>query len=153
MNAYTDAERKNLLTPVMDVDLNQEVWIELSTDGLQGGAVKLVTDSCWVTSDPLPTADLKYDLIIDGCPDLNDGTVGIEGNGLGTSNYFWFRMFQFVSSSDFYLHCEVNLCVEQDCSPDCSQPGGRRRRALQESRGERLRDKRSGDFISMGWSN
>nr|XP_057908108.1 alpha-tectorin-like [Doryrhamphus excisus] len=149
MNAYTDAARTNMLTPDMDVDLNQEVWIELTTEGLQGAAVQLVTDSCWVTSDPSPTAAMKYDLIVDGCPDLNDGTVEIKGNGMGKDNYFSFRMFQFVSSRDFFLHCQVNLCVDQDCSPDCSQPPARRRRALQESRSEKLR----GDFISLGWSN
>ncbi|XP_061920377.1 uncharacterized protein LOC133660966 [Entelurus aequoreus] len=150
MKAYTDVGRRVLLTPDMEVELNQQVWIELSTEGLSEQFVKVVTDSCWATNNSLPTANLRYDLIIDGCPNLSDGTVEIVGNGLGTENYFSFRMFQFVNSDNFYLHCTVSLCVEPDCTPTCSQPSTRRRRALQRKRRDNYE---SSGLISVGWSN
>ncbi|XP_061745396.1 uncharacterized protein LOC133544253 isoform X2 [Nerophis ophidion] len=152
MKAYTDPGRRVMLTENMEVELNQQVWIELSTEGLRGEFVKLVTDSCWATNDSLPTANLRYDLISDGCPNLSDGTVEIVGNGLGTENYFSFRMFQFLNSSNFYLHCAVSLCVDADCTPTCSQPSGRRRRALQRTRDGQRNNYESGGVISVGWS-
>ena len=41
------------------------------------------------------------------------------GNGVGTSNYFSFKMFQFSGEdADLYLHCEVKLCPTQSGSCD-----------------------------------
>ncbi|XP_077371498.1 alpha-tectorin-like [Festucalex cinctus] len=146
MQAYTDSERTQLLAPNAYLALNQQIWIQLSGDGLDGNTVKIVTQSCWVTQEPSPNATLRYDLIIDGCPNLQDGTVEIADNGNGMDNYFSFRMFQFVDSASFYLHCNVNLCVKQQCAPDCSGSAGRRRRALKEASEEF-----GGDLLSMEW--
>ncbi|XP_077439974.1 uromodulin-like [Vanacampus margaritifer] len=146
MQAYTDSERTQLLESGTYLALKQQIWIQLRAEGLDGNTVKIVTQSCWVTQDSSPNATLKYDLIIDGCPNLQDGTVEMVGNGLGMDNYFSFQMFQFVDSSDFYLHCNVNLCVKPQCAPDCSGVSGRRRRAVKENLEEF-----GGDLLSMEW--
>uniref|UniRef100_A0A3Q2Y721 ZP domain-containing protein n=1 Tax=Hippocampus comes TaxID=109280 RepID=A0A3Q2Y721_HIPCM len=118
MQAYSDSGRTQLLEPNAELDLNQQVWIELSADELDGNTVKIVTESCWVTQQPMPNDTLRYDLIVDGsCPNIEDGTVEVVGNGLGKDNYFSFRMFQFVDSTSFYLHCNVNLCASPQCAP------------------------------------
>ncbi|XP_019732764.1 alpha-tectorin-like isoform X2 [Hippocampus comes] len=144
MQAYSDSGRTQLLEPNAELDLNQQVWIELSADELDGNTVKIVTESCWVTQQPMPNDTLRYDLIVDGCPNIEDGTVEVVGNGLGKDNYFSFRMFQFVDSTSFYLHCNVNLCASPQCAPTCAQ--GRRRRALKET-AENL----DGGLISLEW--
>ncbi|XP_072233021.1 alpha-tectorin-like [Leuresthes tenuis] len=120
MKAYTDAGRTQVLDSSTDVVLNQKIWVELETDGLDEDLVAVVTDSCWATSQESSSSTPRYDLIQDGCPNTADQTVEVEGNGEGTFNYFSFNMFQFSgSSSEVYLHCKLELCVKQNnvCVP------------------------------------
>ncbi|KAL7370027.1 hypothetical protein ABVT39_016779 [Epinephelus coioides] len=147
MRAYTDPEHIHRIRPTTEIQLNQRVWLELKTEGLDSNMVALVTDSCWATSQPLANDTLRYNLIINGCG--NDSTVEVEGNGMGTSNSFSFNVFQFTGhSGDIYLHCEVKLCLkqEEDCTVAC---GSKRRRRS-------LRSKFAGGnsaLISMSWNN
>ncbi|XP_057712368.1 uncharacterized protein LOC130929290 [Corythoichthys intestinalis] len=149
MQVYMNSERTELMKPNTELELNQQIWIQLSIDGMDGSVVKLVTKSCWVTEQPAPSSTTRYDLIIDGCPNREDGTVEVHNNGLGNNNYFSFRMFQFLDSLSFYLHCSVDLCVKQQCQPTCNVISKRRRRAL--------RNNMSGDLhkglISLEWIN
>ncbi|KAF3698203.1 Alpha-tectorin Precursor [Channa argus] len=149
MNVYNDAERTQAVDPSTAVQLDQSIWVELKTDGLDDSLVAVVTDSCWATSEPSPSGSLRYDLIINGCANPTDQTVKVEGNGLGTSNYFTFNLFQFTGKSgDIYLHCKLQLCIkENNCLPVC-KGASRRRRSL--------RPKNKDDaaaVISMAWSN
>lgn len=66
MNAYTDAGLSQALRPSDNVSLNEKIWVKLDTDGLEGGFVDLVTDSCWATSQSSPNATPRYDLIRGG---------------------------------------------------------------------------------------
>ncbi|XP_035531005.1 IgGFc-binding protein-like [Morone saxatilis] len=129
MKAYTDAGRTQAVESNSKIQLNQKIWVELETDGLDGNSVAVVTDSCWATNQASPNGSVKYDLIKKGCANSADQTVKVEGNGQGTSNYFSFNMFQFSgNSTDLYLHCKLDLCVTQNntCNPVCN--GGSRRR-------------------------
>lgn len=59
-------------------------------------------------------------LVLSSCPNPADQTVKVDGNGMGTSNYFSFNTFQFSGNSgDVYLHCKIELCVKQSntCAP------------------------------------
>lgn len=60
-------------------------------------------------------------LFLCSCANPSDQTVQVVANGLGTSNYFSFSMFQFTGKSgDLYLHCKLNLCVKEKnktCAP------------------------------------
>ncbi|XP_074514400.1 alpha-tectorin-like [Sebastes fasciatus] len=148
MTAYTDADRTNTIQPSTDVQLDEKIWVELKTDGLDENMVVVVTDSCWATDQPSPSGSLRYDLIIDGCPNSADQTVKVEGNGLGTSNYFSFKTFHFTGETgDIYLHCKLELCITQNnaCAPSCSQ-GGRRRRSAMSKYDE------NPAFITMAWT-
>ncbi|XP_041821682.1 uncharacterized protein LOC121626989 [Chelmon rostratus] len=147
MKAYTDAGRTQAVDSNTEVQLNQQIWVQLETDGLDDGLVALVTDSCWAADQ---AESLRYNLIVDGCANPDDQTVNVVGNGEGTSSYFSFNMFQFSrSSSEVSVHCKVNLCanLNQTCIPDCN--GGDRKRR---SAGSRYSDEAPA-FISMTWTS
>uniref|UniRef100_A0A3Q1BKT2 ZP domain-containing protein n=1 Tax=Amphiprion ocellaris TaxID=80972 RepID=A0A3Q1BKT2_AMPOC len=150
MKAYTSADRLKAIKSSTDIKLNEQLWVELKTDGLDEKMVAVVTAPCWATNQPSPTGSLRYDLIINGCPNPTDETVKMEENGLGTSKYFSFNMFQFTGKTgDVYLHCKVVLCFRQGntCTPSCSQ-GERRRRSTMPN----YEDKYPA-FITMAWTS
>uniref|UniRef100_A0AAX7SLX7 ZP domain-containing protein n=1 Tax=Astatotilapia calliptera TaxID=8154 RepID=A0AAX7SLX7_ASTCA len=119
MCATTDVGHTQAVQSSTEVQLIQKIRVQLKTDGLDGDVVVVVTDSCWATDQPSPDSTPRYDLIINGCANPADQTVQVEDNGLGTSNYFSFSMFQFTGSSgEVYLHCELHLCPKQNnCVP------------------------------------
>lgn len=146
MKAYTDAGRTQAVESNTEVRLNQKVWVELDTEGLDQNLVAVVTDSCWATDQASPTASRRHYLIKNGCPNPEDQTVRVEGNGEGLSNYFSFNMFQFSGgSAELYLHCKLQLCVKQEnsCVKRCD--GARKRRFV------RSKDEEAA-FISMAWT-
>ncbi|KAM4565562.1 uromodulin-like [Fundulus diaphanus] len=146
MKTFTDAGRTQAVDLNTEVRLNQKIWVELDTDGLDEDLVAVVTNSCWATDRASPTAGRRYYLIKNGCPNSEDQTVKVEGNGEGTSNFFSFNMFQFTgSSAEVYLHCKLQLCVKQGnvCIPTCD--GARRHRSVRSRPG-------ASAFISMAWT-
>ncbi|XP_042369367.1 uncharacterized protein LOC121963063 [Plectropomus leopardus] len=148
MNAYTDSDRLTLIGPDTEIHLNQRVWLELTTDGLDNSMVAVVTDSCWATNQMSPYADLRYNLIINGCPD--DSTVQVEGNGAGTSNAFSFNMFRFAAGNhDIYLHCELELCLTQEdtCTKTCGGGARRRRTSVRSKYADR-----NSALITLAWN-
>ncbi|XP_053733757.1 alpha-tectorin-like [Synchiropus splendidus] len=121
---FTDPERKHMYKSNAGIELNQRLWVELKSSGLDDKLTSVVTKDCWATDQPASNASLRYDIIINGCPNPDDPTVQITGNGLGTSNYFSFPAFQFVGGTlDIFLHCLVDLCdkASGDCAPSCDQ--------------------------------
>ncbi|KAJ0032164.1 hypothetical protein NQD34_002245 [Periophthalmus magnuspinnatus] len=145
MKAYKDSTRTQAITPNTTLQLKEPVWVELTAEGVDQNTVSLVTDNCWGTSQKLANSTPKYYLIKNGCPNVNDSTVTVHGNGVGISNYFSFQMFQFTGvSTDVYLHCSASLCVTaNNCTQTCG--GVRRRRSLYKTRDPGL--------ITMSWSN
>ncbi|XP_022623026.1 alpha-tectorin-like [Seriola dumerili] len=120
MKAYSDAGRTKAINASTEIQLQQKVFVELKTEGLDDQLVSVVTDSCWATDQSSPNGSLRYDLIMKGCSNPADDTVTVIGNGLGTFNYFSFNMFQFTGKNgDIYLHCRLNLCVKNNntCAP------------------------------------
>ncbi|TNN81087.1 Alpha-tectorin [Liparis tanakae] len=131
MTVYTDANFKVMVDQDTDVKLNQKVWVEIKTEDLDENTVAVVTDSCWVTADVDPSSSPSHDLVIGGCPNPDDLTVEMDGNGLGLSNSFCFRMFQYtdLGNSEMYLHCAVKLCSESTPPPTCGGASRKRRSA------------------------
>ncbi|XP_013856096.1 uromodulin-like, partial [Austrofundulus limnaeus] len=145
MKAYIDDGCTRLVDSNTPIKLNQQVWMKLITKGLDEDLLVLVTDHCWATDQPSPSAVNKYDLILDGCP--ADPTAVTKENGKETYNSFAFNMFEFTrGSNEIYLHCKVHLCVKSTnkCEPIC--PVKRRRRSV------RFQHDSPG-LISMGWSS
>ncbi|XP_041840344.1 uromodulin-like [Melanotaenia boesemani] len=149
MKAYTNGDRTQALDSNSDVVLNQKIWVELDTTGLNAGLIAVVTDSCWATGQESSSSTPKHDLIKNSCANAVDQTVVVERNGDGTSSFFSFNMFKFTgSSTDVYLHCKLKLCVREgnSCIPDCSGGAKRRRRSVRYERG-------ASAFVSMAWIN
>ncbi|KAK1876239.1 Alpha-tectorin [Dissostichus eleginoides] len=148
MSAYLDQNLLYVVKPETELLLNQRIWLELKTEGLDGNRVSIVTDSCWATSQSSPNDILRYDLINSGCPNANDETVRLSGNGQGTSNMFSFNMFEFNGGNrEIFLHCKLELCVRMgnSCQPTCTPRSRRRRRA------SKYVDKNPA-IISMSWT-
>ena len=79
----------------------------------------MLIDQTWVACC-WPISTMSALLCLTSCPNPDDHTVRVEGNGLGTSNYFSFNTFQFSGeNSNVYLHCKVELCIRQ--SDNCIQ--------------------------------
>ncbi|XP_023279986.1 alpha-tectorin-like [Seriola lalandi dorsalis] len=149
MKAYTDPGRTQTVTSNTELKLNQKVWYELKTGGLDDKEIALVTHSCFATDDPTANSSLRYDLIINGCANPADQTVTVQSNGEGTYNYFSFNMFQFSGKQgNVYLHCKLNLCLKQNktCAPSCSPNARTRRAATSEHEDE------NSAIIIMAWS-
>ncbi|XP_056284178.1 alpha-tectorin-like isoform X2 [Pseudoliparis swirei] len=130
MSAYTDAGFASMVDSNTELELNQRIWLEVTTQDLDEDTVAVVTDSCWVTNDVDPTAAPAYDLVIDGCPNPADQTVEMVGNGVGVSNSFSFLVFAYTAenkSSEMYLHC--NLVVSPKSTPPPSCGAARKRRS------------------------
>ncbi|XP_024143349.1 uncharacterized protein LOC112155729 isoform X1 [Oryzias melastigma] len=148
MVAFADASRTQMVDTNYQVQLNQKIWVELKSSGLDENLISTVTDSCWATNQQSSDSTQKYFLIQDGCANLADQTVQVERNGDGILNYFSFNMFKFTDESrDLYLHCKLQLCLKQEgnCIPQCSSQGKRRRRSAKYNQEEAA-------FLSMGWS-
>ncbi|XP_037536661.1 pancreatic secretory granule membrane major glycoprotein GP2-like [Nematolebias whitei] len=149
MTPYIDEQCSQVAATDTDVKLNQKVWVELRTKGLDAKRIAVVTESCWATSEPNPDSTPRHDLIIDGCANPSDKTVHVKQNGRETSSYFSFNMFEFSRHPDHvYLHCQLQLCIRKSniCVPNCPVPSLRRRRSA--------RTFGHGDpaVISMAWS-
>uniref|UniRef100_A0A3B4A8N4 ZP domain-containing protein n=1 Tax=Periophthalmus magnuspinnatus TaxID=409849 RepID=A0A3B4A8N4_9GOBI len=150
MKAYLDWSRTLPILPETILHLDQTVWVQLNTSGLDYTLVSVVTESCWATRNPQPNSTPRYDLVIHGCANPKDHTVKVEANGRNTSNFFSFNMFQFKESSDMFLHCEVKLCTHKSsCVPVNSDmltwPRRGRRRSVY--------DDPNPAVITMSWSN
>ncbi|XP_076738738.1 alpha-tectorin [Maylandia zebra] len=64
IKAYTDAGWTQVVQLNSQVRLNQRIWVELETNGLDGSMVTVVRDSCWATNQASPTSSPRHDLII-----------------------------------------------------------------------------------------
>ncbi|XP_058650483.1 uromodulin-like [Onychostoma macrolepis] len=100
MTPYEDDEFTRPFTGRVDAELDQKMNVEVRVEGVDSRQFALVMDTCWAT----PVNGLRWDLIVRGCPNPNDG--------VSTSSRFSFRMFIFTeNSTKLYLHCAVHLCL------------------------------------------
>uniref|UniRef100_A0A8C1TX19 ZP domain-containing protein n=1 Tax=Cyprinus carpio TaxID=7962 RepID=A0A8C1TX19_CYPCA len=145
MIPYQDNEFTRPFTGSLDAELNQEMHVEVRVEGVDSRQFALVIDTCWATPVKDPDYSLRWDLIVQECPNPNDDTVELLQNGVSTFSRFSFRMFIFTANSTkLYLHCAVQLCLlsSNHCSVNCNS-------------GQHWRKRRSLDFhdsssISMG---
>ncbi|XP_041822651.1 alpha-tectorin-like [Chelmon rostratus] len=150
MNAYNDSGLSNLIGLSNEIQLNQKIWVELSSTGLDDELVALVTTDCWATNVPSSNGSVRYNLIQNGCPNPADLTVQVKGNGVGTSNSFSFDMFEFSGkNNEVYLHCKLELCLKKSntCPQSCGGGAWRRRRSSRYKRADEHA------LITMAWTH
>ncbi|XP_026114065.1 deleted in malignant brain tumors 1 protein-like isoform X2 [Carassius auratus] len=145
MVPYQDAEFSKPFNGSVNVELNQQMFLEVHVDGVDSRQFATVIDSCWATPENDPNHSVRWDLISGECPSPNDETVELLQNGVSTSSRFSFRMFFFTeNSTKVYVHCTIHICLlaGNHCSTHCDS-------------GSHLREGRSAEFhdsasISMG---
>ncbi|XP_067219929.1 uncharacterized protein [Chanodichthys erythropterus] len=134
MIPYQDDEFTQPFTGAVDAELDQEMHVEVRVEGVNSRHFALVIDTCWATPVNDPNYDLRWDLVIQECPNPDDDTVQLQQNGVSTSSRFSFSLFIFTANSTkLYLHCAVHLCLlsSNRCSTNCtSGPHWRERRSL-----------------------
>ncbi|KAF4106346.1 hypothetical protein G5714_012336 [Onychostoma macrolepis] len=121
MIPYQDVEFSHPFAGSVNVELNEQIFVEVRVDGVDSHQFASVIDTCWATPVNDPYYPLRWDLITDMCPNSND-KVELLQNGVSTSSRFSFSMFIFISNSTkIYLHCAIHLCflTDNDCSVHC----------------------------------
>ncbi|RVE59521.1 hypothetical protein OJAV_G00189330 [Oryzias javanicus] len=121
MTSYTDPDFRFPFTNETDIEVDEMLYVEVKTEGVDQHQLSTILDSCWAT--PINTEDypIRWDLIIDECPNPEDGTVELIQSGISTVAQFSFRMFTFKNFSSIFVHCNVHLCLlnSSDCTPQC----------------------------------
>eukprot|EP00057_Strongylocentrotus_purpuratus_P019450 XP_011673924.1 PREDICTED: oncoprotein-induced transcript 3 protein-like [Strongylocentrotus purpuratus] len=94
----------------------------------------VLLDNCWTTPSSKPNDTLRYDLIVDGCPD--DPYTAILDDTDPLKQGFTFPAFDFVGYVKVHVHCDVTVCVtgSSGCKQSCNgNPLPRLRRSLREA--------------------
>ncbi|XP_060884474.1 alpha-tectorin-like [Labrus mixtus] len=120
---YQDADFHSPLTGDnnTEIEINQRMYVEVRTEGLDERQISTILDSCWATPVNIANYPVRWDLISAECPNSQDGTVEVIQNGISTVSRFSFKMFTFTNSSTIYVHCQVHLCLlkNNDCYNNC----------------------------------
>ncbi|KAK2820377.1 hypothetical protein Q5P01_023336 [Channa striata] len=105
----------------LEMELDQRLYIEIQTEGVDERQISTILDSCWATPFNDASYPVRWDLITAECPDPADGTVELVQNGVSNVARFSFRMFTFTNFSSIYLHCQVHLCLlrHNNCTAHC----------------------------------
>ncbi|KAK7149253.1 hypothetical protein R3I94_008774 [Phoxinus phoxinus] len=152
MIPYHDAEFTSPYDGEVQMQVNQQIYVAVEVEGVDRNQIATVLDNCWAT--PVNDAEyhVRWDLIIGECANPEDTTVEVLQNGIDTTSHFSFRMFTFSGISDnFFLHCQVHLCLVQNgrCALLCDH-GYRSGRHRSRSRRHRSLDFVHSSAISMG---
>ncbi|XP_042364316.1 alpha-tectorin-like [Plectropomus leopardus] len=105
----------------LEVEMDQRLYIEVQTDGVDEQQISTILDSCWATPFNDASYPVRWDLITAQCPNSEDETVELIQNGVSTVAQFSFRMFTFTNFSSIYLHCQIHLCLlrHNNCTAHC----------------------------------
>ncbi|XP_066522553.1 uncharacterized protein [Hoplias malabaricus] len=126
LTPYGDASFTNPLGGTVTLGVNQQIYISVDVSGVDAQQFTAVLDSCWATPGPqyyYYYYNARWDLVTNGCPNPQDGTVQVLQNGVSLSDHFSFRMFTFTGlSNSFSLHCQVHLCLRNggQCALPCT---------------------------------
>ncbi|XP_015230719.1 PREDICTED: uromodulin-like [Cyprinodon variegatus] len=105
----------------IEMEVDEMLYIEVRTEGVDQRQFATVLDSCWATPINQANYPIRWNLIISQCPNPDDGTVDVIQNGVSTVARFSFRMFTFTNHTEMYLHCNVHLCLmrNNNCTAHC----------------------------------
>ncbi|XP_040211651.1 uromodulin-like [Rana temporaria] len=110
-----------------EVALSTEQFLYVGVFFLGGPSnLVLLMKNCYSTPTNNSNDPLKYYIIQNSCPNLQDGTVSVLENGVSNKGRVSVKMLKFVGIYDkVYLHCTVSLCETDygSCAPVCSRSG------------------------------
>ncbi|XP_077373079.1 zona pellucida sperm-binding protein 4-like [Festucalex cinctus] len=128
---YTDADY-----PVSKI-LRDNVYVEVRLMDRTDPHLVLNLGRCWTTTSASPHSVPQWDILINGCPNIDDRYKAIPvpigpGSGVDFPRHhrrFIFKMFTFVDPSSLtpqsehvYIHCSTFVCNAasgQSCEPVC----------------------------------
>lgn len=92
--------------------------------------VYLRMERCWATPIAEAMSEKQFELLNNGCADELAAGQGmlITQNGVATTARFQMPVFKFVSYSAVWLHCDLQICVQDTCEQSCEE-GARRKRS------------------------
>ncbi|XP_030630889.1 uromodulin-like [Chanos chanos] len=131
MIPYPDPKFSQPFNGSVDEIVDEQLYVAVHVDGVDSSHVAMVMDTCWATPVSDPAYNISWDLIVNGCPNPEDGTVEVLENGNSTTGLFSFRIFTFVGNfSQVFLHCKTHICLLKDnsCTLPCDQSYHMRRR-------------------------
>ncbi|KAI4889598.1 hypothetical protein NFI96_001492, partial [Prochilodus magdalenae] len=115
MIPYQDAAFTHPYDGTEDIVVDQQIFMAVTVQGVDGRQIATVIDSCWVTPVNDQNFAVRWDLIINRCPNPDDPTVKVLQNGITTTGHFLFKMLVFNGNySKVFLHCTVHLCLLQN---------------------------------------
>uniref|UniRef100_A0A3B3CR74 Uncharacterized protein n=1 Tax=Oryzias melastigma TaxID=30732 RepID=A0A3B3CR74_ORYME len=95
----------------IEMVVDERLYIEVRAEGVDQHQISTVLDSCWATPVNIANYPVRWNLIVEECPNPDDGTVELVENGISTVSRFSFKMFTFTNSSSIFIHCNVHLCL------------------------------------------
>ncbi|XP_061628885.1 zona pellucida sperm-binding protein 4-like [Phyllopteryx taeniolatus] len=128
---YTDADY-----PIRKI-LRDNVYVEVQLMDRTDHNLGLSLVRCWTTTSANPHTIPQWDILINGCPNIDDRYTSMlvpvgPGSGVEFPSHhrrFIFRMFTFVDPSSLmpqsehvYIHCSTSLCKADSghsCEPIC----------------------------------
>uniref|UniRef100_A0A3B4DKV2 ZP domain-containing protein n=1 Tax=Pygocentrus nattereri TaxID=42514 RepID=A0A3B4DKV2_PYGNA len=125
MIPFQDAAFSHPYNGSEDIVVDQRIYVEVIVKGVDSRQISTVIDACWVTPVNDQNFAVRWDLIINKCPNPDDNTVKVLQNGVSTTSRFSFKMLAFNDNySKVFLHCAIHLCLLQgnNCAANCS-PG------------------------------
>ncbi|KAM9814480.1 zona pellucida sperm-binding protein 4-like [Syngnathus typhle] len=117
--------------------LRENVYVEVQLMDRTDPNLVLNLGRCWTTTTAYPHSDPQWDIIVNGCPNVDDRYIAtplpvLPGDGVkfpGHHRRFIFRMLTFVDhnslqprSEQVYIHCSTSVCNRasgQSCEPRC----------------------------------
>jgi len=86
---------------------------------------------CWATPTEQSDSDTSFELIDTGCgtEDAANQGLDITVNGDQTFGRFRAPVFKFVQYTAVWLHCDLQICIREECQPICTDdnsPRGRK---------------------------
>ncbi|MED6245680.1 hypothetical protein ATANTOWER_006545 [Ataeniobius toweri] len=152
--------------PVTKV-LRDPVYVEVLLLEKTDPALVLTLGRCWATTDANPHSLPQWDILIDGCPYVDDrylsSLVPVDASsGLNFPTHyqrFIFKMFTFVDTKSMeplkenvYIHCSTAVCVSGlgvSCEPSCNRKGKRDTEAAEQRKAEPKIVVSSGEVIMI----
>uniref|UniRef100_A0A3B4D6V8 ZP domain-containing protein n=1 Tax=Pygocentrus nattereri TaxID=42514 RepID=A0A3B4D6V8_PYGNA len=114
MIPYQDAAFSHPYNGRVNIVVDQRIYVEVAVQGVDSRQIATVIESCWATPVNDQTFAVRWNLIINKCPNPDDTTVEILQNGVSTTGHFSFKMFSFNGNySKVFLHCAIHLCLHQ----------------------------------------
>ncbi|XP_068100886.1 uromodulin-like [Hyperolius riggenbachi] len=125
MALYKDGSYTSPYSSSSEVTLTNKAMLFVGAF-IQGGdpsQYTLVMKNCYATPSANPEDPLKYYIIKDSCPNKQDTTITVSGNGASRQATFAVQIFQFIGSYKYvYMHCAISLCdvTSGPCTQVCS---------------------------------